>query len=135
MADTLSPRRRSDNMRRIKSKGMKPEIAVRSLTHRMGHRYRLHVSTLPGKPDLVFPAKKKIIDVRGCFWHQHRKCIDAHIPKTRADYWKPKLLGNLRRDKKNSRKLKALGWQVLVIWECEVGDLDLLRSRIDEFLR
>src|ERR1043166_8713589 len=120
MADTINAQRRSENMRRIKSKGMRPELTVRRLVHSLGYRFRLHVLTLPGKPDLVFPRLKKIIDVRGCFWHQHGKCIDSHIPKTRVEYWRPKLLQNRRRDKKNAKELKALGWKVMVVWEGEV---------------
>ena len=121
MADTIDPERRSENMRRIKSKGMRPELVVRRLIHSMGYRFRLHVPGLPGKPDIVLSRHKKIIEVRGCFWHQHGKCIDSHIPKTRLEYWLPKLQRNQRRDKKNIRKLKALGWNVLVVWECEVN--------------
>src|SRR5690348_4932801 len=99
MVDTINRERRSENMRRIRSKGMRPEIVVRSLVHSMGYRYRLHVPELPGKPDLVFPRLKKIIEVRGCFWHQHgSSCIDSHIPKTRRGYWKPKLQTNRNRD-------------------------------------
>lgn len=129
MSDTISRQRRSENMRRIRSKGMRPELIVRSMVHSLGYRFRLHVPELPGKPDLVFPRLKKIIDVRGCFWHQHgRSCIDSHIPKTRLDYWKPKLLRNRSRDKRNLKKLEALGWEVYVIWECEVGNKELARK-------
>lgn len=134
MADTISPARRSENMRRIKSKGMRPEIAVRRLVHNMGYRFRLHPSELPGKPDLVFPKRKKVIEVRGCFWHQHRGCIDSHIPKSAIDYWRPKLERNHERDKKNLRKLRSLGWTVRVIWECEVGDLNRLAAIVKSFL-
>jgi DNA mismatch endonuclease (patch repair protein) len=134
MADTISPARRSENMRRIKSKGMRPEIAVRRLVHNMGYRFRLHPSELPGKPDLVFPKRKKVIEVRGCFWHQHRGCIDSHIPKSAIDYWQPKLERNHERDKKNLRKLRSLGWTVRVIWECEVGDLNRLAAIVKSFL-
>jgi len=121
-------------MRRIKSKGMKPELTVRGLVHAMGYRFRLHVTNLPGKPDLVFPRLRKVIDVRGCFWHQHGKCIDSHIPKSRIEYWRPKLQRNRRRDKKNAQKLEALGWRVLVVWECEVGNLKRLMQTLSKFL-
>ena len=134
MADTINAQRRSENMRRIKSKGMRPELTVRRLVHSLGYRFRLHVLTLPGKPDLVFPRLKKIIDVRGCFWHQHGKCIDSHIPKTRVEYWRPKLLQNRRRDKKNAKELKALGWKVMVVWECEVHNAQKLTHKIAHFL-
>lgn len=109
-------------------------MAVRRLAHKMGYRYRLHSPKLPGKPDLVFTARKKIIDVRGCFWHQHYRCADSHIPKSRLDYWLPKLHKNRERDRKNLRQLRRLGWQVLVLWECEVTDLARLTSRLQEFL-
>jgi DNA mismatch endonuclease, patch repair protein len=121
-------------MRRIKSKDMKPEVAVRSIVHRMGYRYRLHCPELPGKPDLVFPRLKKIIEVRGCFWHQHRGCIDSHTPKSRMDYWIPKLKRNRLRDELNLRKLRKLGWDVLVVWECAVTDPAELATRLSGFL-
>src|SRR5688572_22583993 len=121
MVDKISPQRRSENMRRIRSKGMRPELIIRRMVHAMGYRFRLHVAELPGKPDLVFPRLRKVIDVRGCFWHQHgHRCIDSHIPKSRVTYWKPKLEANRLRDNQNIKKLRALGWNVLVVWECEV---------------
>jgi len=100
----------------------------------MGFRYRLHVATVPGKPDIVFRRLHKIIEVRGCFWHQHKGCIDSRIPKTRIEYWKPKLTGNVKRDKRNEMELKKLGWKVLTLWECEVESAATLR-RIRSFLR
>jgi DNA mismatch endonuclease, patch repair protein len=121
-------------MRRIKSKGMKPELGVRRLVHRMGYRYRLHCPELPGKPDLVFPRLRKIIDVRGCFWHQHRGCIDSHIPKSRTEYWTPKLSRNTQRDRQNTRELRRLGWTVLVIWECSLKDQNELVRKLQDFL-
>ena len=132
--DTISPERRSANMRRIRSSDTAPEIIVRRLIHGMGFRFRLHVDTLPGKPDIVLPRLKRIIDVRGCFWHQHPGCIDSHIPKTRLKYWKPKLEKNQRRDKENENKLRALGWRILVVWECEVKNTRKLSSRLARFL-
>lgn len=132
--DTVPPNRRSENMRRIKSKGMKPEMAVRRLVHRMGFRYRLHVANLPGKPDLVFPRLNKIIEVRGCFWHQHGKCIDSHVPKSRLDYWCPKLQRNQSRDAANLQSLKALGFRVLVVWECEIKKEKRLVAKLGRFL-
>jgi DNA mismatch endonuclease (patch repair protein) len=101
----------------------------------MGYRYRLHVATLPGKPDLVLPRLKKIIEVRGCFWHQHKGCIDSHIPKSRTEYWRPKLTGNRQRDNKNEKQLRAAGWRLLTLWECEVRDVARLRKRLLAFLR
>jgi DNA mismatch endonuclease (patch repair protein) len=132
--DTISADRRSENMRRIKSKGMKPEMLVRQLAHRMGYRYRLHSSKLPGKPDLVFPRLKKIIEVRGCFWHQHSGCIDSHIPKSRMDYWGPKLQRNQQRDLENIQTLRALGFRVLVLWECEITNDQRLATKLRRFL-
>ncbi len=114
-------------MRNIRSKHTSPEMTVRRLVHGMGFRYRLHVSTLPGKPDLVFPRLKKIIEVRGCFWHQHKGCIDSHIPKSRTEYWRPKLARNKERDRNNERELRRRGWDVLTLWECEVGSADTSR--------
>jgi DNA mismatch endonuclease (patch repair protein) len=96
-------------------------MAVRRLVHSMGFRYRLHVSTLPGKPDLVFPRLKKIIEVRGCFWHQHKGCIDSHIPKSRVEYWGPKLARNQERDRENKETWRKMGWKLLTIWECQAG--------------
>lgn len=113
---------------------MLPELTVRRLVHSMGYRFRLHVSLLPGKPDLVFVGRRKVIEVRGCFWHQHGKCVDSHIPKSRIEYWRPKLQRNRRRDKKNAKKLEALGWKVLVVWECEIRDLDRLNRNLSKFL-
>lgn len=122
-------------MRRIRSTNTSPELVVRRLVHALGFRFRLHVATLPGKPDLVFAGSKKIIEVRGCFWHQHRGCIDSHIPKTRVEYWQPKLAKNKYRDEKNRRKLKRLGWRLLNIWECEVSDIPNLSRRVIQFLK
>jgi DNA mismatch endonuclease, patch repair protein len=134
VTDKLSPERRSANMRNIRSKDTSPEMAVRRLVHGMGFRYRLHVPILPGKPDMVFPRLGKIIEVRGCFWHQHRGCIDSRIPKTRIEYWKPKLTGNVKRDKQNEMRLKKLGWQVLTLWECELSETAALARRVRSFL-
>lgn len=121
-------------MRQIRAKDTSPELTVRRLVHGMGFRFRLHVATFPGKPDIVLPRLKKIIEIRGCFWHQHPGCIDSHIPKSRIDYWGPKLQRNQQRDIENLKKLKALGWNVLMIWECQVKDQGRLVGRIRRFL-
>jgi len=121
-------------MRQIRAKNTSPEMTVRKLVHGMGFRFRLHVASLPGKPDIVMPRLKRIIEVQGCFWHQHPSCIDSHIPKTRTEYWEPKLDRNRRRDAENLKRLKALGWQVLKIWECQVRDQKKLAQRICRFL-
>lgn len=134
MTDKLTPERRSDNMRKIRAKHTSPEIIVRRLIHKMGYRYRLHSATLPGRPDLVFRRLKKIVEVRGCFWHQHVGCIDSHIPKTRREYWRPKLKGNRKRDEENGRRLQELGWQILEVWECELKNLKNVSKRLTRFL-
>lgn len=120
-------------MRRIRSTGTSPEMVVRRLVHGMGFRYRLHVATLPGKPDLVFARLKKVIEVRGCFWHQHGKCIDSHTPKTRLEYWRPKLRRNVKRDAENRRSLRRMGWKMMIVWECEAYG-PKLAARLRRFL-
>jgi DNA mismatch endonuclease (patch repair protein) len=124
---------RSANMRSIRSKDMQPELAVRRLAHKLGYRFRLHRKDLPGKPDLVFGPRQKVIFVHGCFWHSH-DCKAAHNPKSNQEYWVPKLERNKARDGKNIEGLEAKGWQVLVIWECEVRDEVALRKRLRTFL-
>lgn len=136
MADKLTPARRSENMRQIKSQNMKPELAVRRLLHSLGFRFRLHRKDLPGKPDIVLPRHHAVVFVHGCFWHQHpkRKCFDSRLPKSNLDYWKPKLSRNQERDKANIKDLRSSGWRVLVIWECETKDLGVLQNRLITFL-
>jgi DNA mismatch endonuclease, patch repair protein len=134
VTDNLTPDRRSENMRKIQAKNTSPEMVVRRLVHGMGFRYRLHSPRLPGKPDLVFTRLKKIIDVRGCFWHQHGRCVDSHIPKSRRDYWIPKLKRNQDRDIENLQKLKTLGFRVLSVWECEVKNEKRLVAKLSRFL-
>ena len=124
---------RSANMRAIRSKDMLPELAVRSLVHKLGYRFRLHRSDLPGKPDLVFPSRRKVIFVHGCFWHSH-KCKIAHMPKSNKDYWGPKLQRNKTRDAANVEELRAGGWKVLVIWECRTRDEHRLIGQLKRFL-
>jgi DNA mismatch endonuclease, patch repair protein len=121
-------------MSRIRSRDTSPEMIVRRLVHHMGYRYRLHAAKLPGKPDIVLSRLKRIIDVRGCFWHQHPGCIDAHIPKSSVTYWAPKLKGNQQRDIENARKLRELGWRVCVIWECETKATRKVSNRLRRFL-
>lgn len=135
--DKLTPERRSENMRRIKSKDMKPELLVRRLVHGLGYRYRLHRKDLPGKPDLVFGLKRKVIFVHGCFWHGHERegCLDARRPKSNTGYWNPKLTRNKERDAERISALQADRWDVLVIWECETTDSKALRIRLRQFLK
>src|SRR5882757_9025339 len=125
--DRLTPERRSENMRRIRSKGMKPEREVRSLVHGLGYRYRLHQKTLPGKPDLVFRSRRKIILVHGCFWHQHSdpSCKITRTPKSNTGYWGDKLKGNVVRDAQHVELLRAEGWEILTIWECQISNASL----------
>ena len=137
MVDTVNPKRRSEIMSGIRSKGMKPEMTVRRLLHSMGYRYRLHRRDLPGKPDLVFPARRKVILVHGCFWHQHNdpSCRIVRRPKSNRAYWLPKLEGNAARDVEHRTRLRELGWDILVIWECEVragsGLLEKVKGYLD----
>jgi DNA mismatch endonuclease, patch repair protein len=131
--DTLTPEQRSRLMSHIRSKDTKPELAVRSLVHRMGYRFRLHSKTLPGTPDLVFASRGKVIFVNGCFWHGH-SCLKGRRPRTRESFWREKLENNRKRDIRNRRKLKALGWSSLVIWECEVRRTEALTRKLLRFL-
>ncbi len=126
---------RSANMRAIRSKDMRPELAVRSLVHKLGYRFRLHRKDLPGKPDLVFVARRKVIFVHGCFWHCHKGCKTAHMPKSNLDYWGPKLERNRARDEENVKNLSANGWKVLVVWECETKNGKNITKRIVAFLK
>lgn len=121
MADRLTAEQRSKNMSRIRSKDTRPEMVVRRLVHAMGFRYRLHAKSLPGKPDLVFPVKHKAILVHGCFWHSHRCQEGRRSPKSRVEYWGPKIARNVARDRRNRRRLRSLGWSVLVVWECDTS--------------
>jgi len=132
--DTLSPKERSERMGRVKGKDTKPELVVRRLVHRLGFRYRLHAENLPGKPDLVVVGKKKLIFVHGCFWHRHRGCARCRMPKSRLEFWKPKLEENRKRDLRNQRSLRKAGWRIHLIWECQLADREKLENRILEFL-
>ena len=132
--DKLTPERRAANMRNIKSKGMKPEMVVRRLVHRLGYRYRLHRKGLPGKPDLAFIGKRKAIYVHGCFWHQHHACREGRVPSSNVDYWGPKLARNVQRDLAHHQALEELGWKSLVIWECETLDQQRLEHVVRGFL-
>jgi DNA mismatch endonuclease, patch repair protein len=134
VTDRLSPAERSARMRLIRKRDTSPELAVRRVAHALGLRFRLHRHGLPGTPDLVFPRLRKAILVHGCFWHQHKGCRLARQPKSRPDYWLPKLAGNIARDRKSRRALKMAGWTSLVIWECETRDLARLRATLQRFL-
>ncbi len=132
--DTLTPAQRSERMSRVRSKDTKPEMVIRRLVHGLGFRFRLHVRDLPGNPDLVFPSRGKIIFVHGCFWHRHGQCKFTRWPKSRLDFWKPKLELNKKRDQFIRKQLRKEGWQVLVLWECQLKMPGVLANRIRAFL-
>jgi DNA mismatch endonuclease (patch repair protein) len=123
-------------MQAIRSKDTKPELLVRRLVYRMGYRYRKHRKDLPGKPDLAFGPRRKVIFVHGCFWHAHNdpSCPDSRKPRINRSYWLPKLMRNKQRDKEHLEALAALGWETLVIWACEMHDQGSLQNRIRRFL-
>lgn len=132
--DTLSRSERAERMRLIRSKDTKPEMAVRSTVYRMGYRYRLHASDLPGCPDIVFRKRRKAIFIHGCFWHLHAGCRNNRPPKSRLDYWKPKLERNAARDAQARRELSKAGWRSMVIWECELDKPARVATRLSRFL-
>jgi DNA mismatch endonuclease (patch repair protein) len=133
MTDSLTPERRSWNMGRIRAKDTRPEVFVRQLAHALGFRFRLHRKDLPGTPDLVFPGRRKVIFVHGCFWHGHSCREGLRRPRSNQDYWLPKITRNQARDLEHLNKLIELGWESLVIWECEISD-PALPERIQLFL-
>ena len=133
MVDNLSPEERSRLMSRVRGKNTKPEMIVRQLAHRLGFRFRLHRRDLPGSPDLVFPGRKKVIFVHGCYWHRHN-CKKATTPKTNVDFWNKKFDDNIMRDNKNLSDLAELGWETMVVWQCEAEKPDNLADRLIEFL-
>lgn len=127
MADIVSEEQRSYNMSRIRSKNTKPEIAVRSMLHRLGYRFTVNGpknKQLLGKPDIVLPKYRTVIFVHGCFWHEHKGCKYFRLPKTRTEWWRAKIDGNVARDKACIKQLKEMGWRVLVVWECELKNLE-----------
>lgn len=132
MTDSLTKSRRSWNMGRIKGADTKPEIVVRSALHRAGFRFRLHQNNLPGKPDIVLSRFKTVIFVHGCFWHRHKGCKFAYIPKSRVEFWNKKFLENVQRDKRNQAALKKAGWKTFIIWECEIEDKGKLGIQINK---
>src|SRR6266850_2277211 len=125
--DRLSPEKRSWLMSRVRAKNTRPEHVVRTCVSGAGIRYRLHVANLPGKPDLVFHRRKKVIFVHGCFWHMHKGCGKAGVPKTNRTFWLRKLDGNRVRDVEVLRNLRRAGWKVLIVWECQIKDVERLR--------
>lgn len=134
MADHVDPAKRSLIMAAVHSKNTRPEIVVRKIVHRLGYRYRLHSGKLPGHPDLVFPGRRKVVFVHGCFWHRHPGCRYASSPKTRVDFWQSKFVANVVRDERTRLELESLGWKVLTVWQCELKQPESLAGRLDEFL-
>ena len=132
--DTITPTARSALMSRIRSKDTKPELAVRSILHRLGYRFRLHRKDLPGRPDIVLPKHQKIVLVQGCFWHGHN-CKLASKPKSNQDYWNPKIEMNRMRDAKNLNALLQQGWSVLELWECEIRKANDLADKLQSFMQ
>lgn len=134
MSDIFTPRKRSQIMSAVKNKNTKPEVAVRKLLHALGYRFRLHKKELPGKPDIVLPRFKKVIFVNGCFWHGHEGCCRAKLPKTRTEFWREKMKANKERDEKCTLELRSLGYGVLIVWECEIKDMDKLTEALTNYL-
>lgn len=118
----------------IRARDTTPELAVRQVAHGLGFRFRLHRRDLPGSPDLVFPARRKVIFVHGCYWHRHRGCRLAYEPKSNIDFWNTKFTRNVQRDNRVKEQLESMGWDVLVIWECETHNRSVLTSSLESFL-
>ena len=136
MPDTLTREERSKRMGLVRGKNTGPEMTVRRLVHGLGYRYRLHGKGLPGRPDIVMSGRRKLIFVNGCFWHRHRKpgCRLARLPKSRLEFWETKLESNRRRDIRHQKALRAAGWNILVVWECELGNKERVENKLKAFL-
>lgn len=132
--DKLSREHRGWLMSRVRSKNTRPELIVRRLVFRMGYRYRLHDRRLPGKPDLVFAGRRKVVFVNGCFWHGHRDCRYARLPHTNVEFWAEKIKRNIARDIANTELLHSNGWNVLTLWQCELSDAKALTNKLNDFL-
>src|SRR5260221_3334640 len=130
--DIMSPQARSALMAKIRGTDTRPELIVRRLLHKLGYRYRLHAKKLPGRPDIIFPGRRAAIFVHGCFWHRH-DCSYAYTPKSRREFWLRKFARNVERDAENQRQLDAVGWRVLILWECEIESGAGLIERLKEF--
>jgi DNA mismatch endonuclease (patch repair protein) len=129
--DILTKEKRSWNMSRIRAKDTKPELTVRSYLHRRGFRYRLHVKDLPGKPDIVLPKYRTVVFVHGCFWHRHKGCKYAYTPKSKKEFWERKFKENVKRFSKVTKELSKSGWNVVVIWECEVN----IEQNVEKYIK
>jgi DNA mismatch endonuclease (patch repair protein) len=134
MVDSLTVAERSALMSRIRGKDSAPELRLRRLVHGLGFRYRLHVAALPGKPDLVFVSRRAVIFMHGCFWHRHEHCPNARLPKSNVEFWINKLEENSARDARMVERLEQAGWRVMIVWECELSDLERVASRVKTFL-
>ena len=132
--DVFDVEKRSWIMSRVKSKNTKPEMMVRSIIYHLGYRYRLYQSDLPGKPDIVLPGRRKVIFIHGCFWHGHKECKRSARPSTNIPFWEEKLNKNIERDKQHLKQLRESGWDVLVVWQCELKDVDRLIEKLQHFL-
>lgn len=132
--DIVSPERRAAMMSRIRGRDTKPEILVRKLAHALGYRFRLHRRDLSGTPDLVFPGRRKVVFVHGCFWHRHPGCRYAYEPKSRVEFWRTKFASNVTRDARVLTEIERSGWDALTIWECETSDLARLAQTLIQFL-
>lgn len=134
MVDSVSPEVRSRIMAQVRSKDTKPELTVRRFLHGLGFRYRLHGKDLPGRPDLVFRSRRKAIFVHGCFWHGHANCEKARLPSSNRDYWLTKMTRNRERDERNIALLQESGWETMVVWECELADMETVSRDLIAFL-
>ena len=134
MADFMDPAQRSAHMAKIKSKNTKPELLLRKALHALGFRYRLHDKKLPGKPDLVFPSRKKVIFVNGCFWHGHDCPVGSRLPKSNTEFWRDKRAKNKARDQRQLAQLDLLGWESLVVWECDIKASRGVPAAVKEYL-
>ena len=134
MTDVFTKEKRSWVMSRVKGRDTKPEILIRSVVHRMGYRFRVHRRDLPGNPDIVLPRHGKVIFVHGCFWHGHKNCPRSKRPTTNTVFWNDKLNKNIERDKRFQKKLRSMGWKVLVVWQCETRKPEKLLMKLERFL-
>jgi len=134
MIDVFLPEKRSWIMSLVKGKNTRPELIVRSLIHRMGYRFRLYQKILPGNPDIILKRHKKVVFIHGCFWHGHKGCLRSKRPMTNRSFWNKKLSKNIERDKRQQKELHKLGWKTLIIWECQIKNLDHLKRILADFL-
>lgn len=134
MVDHVDTNKRSFIMASVHSAGTGPELAICKIVRGLGYRCKLNLRTLPGKPDLVFPSLHKVIFVHGCFWHRHRNCRYATLPKTRRKFWKAKFCANVARDRRNERELRRMDWAVMTVWQCQLKQAERLKVRLNDFL-